>query len=59
VTPRRDRFADYQGVANVVRPLAKRHDTLTWIAPDTSNRFQAEHHKMFLDWCQHLLRTDP
>jgi dienelactone hydrolase len=56
VTPRRDRFADNEAVAKVVRTLGQQHDTLTWIAPDTSNRFQAEHHGIFLNWCKNLTR---
>ena len=57
VTPQRDRFADNEAVAKVVQTLAQQHNTLTWIAPDTSNRFQAEHHKIFLNWCKNLIRT--
>jgi dienelactone hydrolase len=54
VTPRRDRFADHEAVANVLQSLGQQRDTLTWIAPDTSNRFQAEHHEMFVHWCKKL-----
>jgi len=57
VTPQRDRFADHEAVAKVADTMAEQHDTLVWIAPDTSNRFQAEHHEMFINWCQKLTHS--
>jgi dienelactone hydrolase len=56
VTPRRDRFVDNESVTKVIRTLAQQHNTLMWVVPDTSNRFQAEHHEIFLDWCKSLIR---
>lgn len=55
VTPQQDRFADQELVAKVLRPLQAESEALTWIAPDTINRFQAEQHQLFLDWCNKLL----
>jgi dienelactone hydrolase len=50
VTPRRDRFADHDAVAETIRRLQAENETVTWHAPDDINRFQADQHKIFLDW---------
>ena len=50
VTPRRDRFADHDAVAETIRRLRSESDTITWHAPDDINRFQADQHEIFLDW---------
>ena len=58
VTPRRDRFADHNAVAETIRSLRTRNDTITWHAPDDINRFQADQHKLFLEWVN-TLTPDP
>ena len=50
VTPRRDRFADHEAVAETIGRLKEGRDTISWHAPDDINRFQADQHKKFLDW---------
>lgn len=50
VTPRRDRFGDHEAVAETIRRLKGGRHTITWHAPDDINRFQADQHKVFLDW---------
>ena len=50
VTPKRDRFADPDAIAETIRRLRGERNTITWSAPDDINRFQADQHKIFLDW---------
>jgi alpha-beta hydrolase superfamily lysophospholipase len=50
VTPKRDRFADHEAVAETVRRVRANRDTIAWHAPDDINRFQADQHKLFLEW---------
>ena len=59
VTPKRDRFADFKAVAEVIdrvrsaRPrIAK--GSLAWLAPDDTNRFQADQHQEFINWTKTL-----
>ena len=59
VTPKRDRFADFNAVAEVIdrvrsaRPrIAK--GSLAWLAPDDTNRFQADQHQEFINWTKTL-----
>ena len=42
VTPKRDRFANHDAVAETVRRLQATRETITWHAPDDINRFQAQ-----------------
>lgn len=55
VTPQHDRFADHDSIAKLLESIPTQGDTLTWLAPDTSNRFQAEQQQIFLNWCNDLL----
>lgn len=57
VTPTRDRFADHNAVAKTISRLKKDSDMVTWRAPNDVNRFQAEQHKMFLDWVRATKKT--
>jgi hypothetical protein len=50
VTPKRDRFANHNAVAETIRRLQTKNDTITWGAPEYINRFQADQHQLFLEW---------
>ena len=59
VTPKRDRFADFNAVAEVIdrvrsaKPrIAK--GSFAWLAPDDTNRFQADQHQEFINWTKTL-----
>jgi dienelactone hydrolase len=54
VTPKRDRFADHEAVAETVRSVRANRDTIAWHAVDDINRFQADQHKLFLEWVNRL-----
>jgi hypothetical protein len=54
VTPKRDRFADQNAVAETTRSLRATSDTIAWHAPDDIDRFQADQHKLFLEWVDTL-----
>ena len=54
VAPKRDRFADHNAVAETIRSLRTKNDTITWDAPDDINRFQADQHQLFLEWVKAL-----
>jgi len=59
VTPKRDRFADFNAVAEVIdrirsaKPLITK-GSLAWLAPDDTNRFQADQHQEFINWTKTL-----
>ena len=54
VTPKRDRFADHNAVAETIRSLRTTSDTIAWHAPDDINRFQADQQNLFLEWVHTL-----
>ena len=59
VTPKLDRFADSNAVAEVIDRvrLAKPRvakGLLTWLAPSDTNRFQADQHQEFINWTKTL-----
>ena len=54
VTPKRNRFANHDAVAETICSLGTTGDTITWHAPDDVNRLQADHHKLFLEWVNSL-----
>jgi dienelactone hydrolase len=54
VTPKRDRFADHNSVGETIRSLRATSDTIAWHAPDDINRFQADQHRLFLEWVNSL-----
>ncbi|MEC8988403.1 MAG: alpha/beta hydrolase, partial [Verrucomicrobiota bacterium] len=58
-TPKRDRFADFNAVGEVIgrvrsaKPrIAK--SSFAWLAPDDTNRFQADQHQEFINWTKTL-----
>jgi dienelactone hydrolase len=50
VTPRRDRFASFEAITSTMNSLQKSGSGITWLAPDDTNRFQADQHRIFLGW---------
>ena len=59
VTPEHDRFADFNAISDVIdrvrsaKPrIAK--GSLVWLAPDDTNRFQADQHQQFINWTKTL-----
>ena len=59
VTPKRDRFADFNAVAEVIdnvrsaKPrIAK--GSFAWLSPDDTNRFQVDQHQEFINWTKTL-----
>ena len=59
VTPEHDRFADFNAISEVIdrvrsaKPrIAK--GSLVWLAPDDTNRFQADQHQQFINWTKTL-----
>ncbi len=59
VTPKRDRYADFSAVAEVIEKVRSARPrnakgSLSWIAPDDTNRFQADQHHEFINWTKML-----
>jgi hypothetical protein len=59
VTPKRDRYADFSAVAEVIEKIRSTKPrsakgSLSWIAPDDTNRFQADQHHEFINWTKML-----
>lgn len=54
VTPKQDRFADFSSVSMTMTDLVSKNKTISWIASDGINRFQADQHKIFLDWVKKI-----
>ena len=59
VTPKRDRFADFSAVVEVIDKVRSAKPRIAkgsfaWLAPDVTNRFQADQHQEFINWTKTL-----
>tara|TARA_B100000029_G_scaffold223495_1_gene221477 strand:+ start:102 stop:2246 length:2145 start_codon:yes stop_codon:yes gene_type:complete len=59
VTPSEDRFADHNAIKKVINRLRlsnpnKIDSALTWVSPDSYNRFQADQQNQFIKWAKSI-----
>ncbi len=59
VTPKRDRYADFSAVVEVIDKVRSAKPRIAkgsfaWLAPDDTNRFQADQHQEFINWTKTL-----